>query len=111
MPESNHQSIVSKSSSATHEKEEEGNEDEQSEQPSQVSQVRLADICDIQQLIKELISKITENLFINICRGLFEAHKIIYSFLISSSIMKNAMIIQDQEYNLLLRGQGLFDKT
>ena len=41
---------------------------------------------DIDDLVRELINKITENLYVNVCRGLFESHKIIYSFMICTSI-------------------------
>lgn len=39
-------------------------------------------------------------------RGLFEAHKIIYSFLIIISINKNSGKIRDTHWNILLRGAG-----
>ena len=59
----------------------------------------------------ELIENITENLYVNVCRGLFEQHKIIFSFLICISIMKNARVIDETSYDLLLKGQGVYDKT
>ena len=37
-----------------------------------------------------LIDAITETLYINICRGLFESHKLLYSFLICTSIKRQA---------------------
>ena len=37
-----------------------------------------------------LIDAITETLYINICRGLFECHKLLYSFLICTSIKRQA---------------------
>ena len=65
----------------------------------------------IRQLNAELISSITKNLYINICRGLFEGHKIIYSFMISTSIKKNLGLVDEVSYNILLRGQGVYDKS
>lgn len=47
----------------------------------------------------------------NICRGLFESDKLIYSFLICISIKRNKSLIDEASYNLLLRGQGIFDKS
>ena len=47
----------------------------------------------------------------NICRGLFEAHKLIYSFLICTSISRNCGDVANDAYNLLLRGQGVFDRS
>lgn len=58
----------------------------------------------IRQLNAELISNITQNLYVNVCRGLFEAHKIIFSFMICTSIKKNLREIDEVSYNILLRG-------
>jgi len=69
------------------------------------------DLGDIGELLEELLERITENLYISICRGLFEADKLIYSFLICISIKRNQRLIDETCYNLLLRGQGIFDKS
>lgn len=50
-------------------------------------------------------------LYNNICRGLFESHKLLYSFLICTSIMRNAKRIPEDCWKFLLRGAGLFDKS
>ena len=50
-------------------------------------------------------------LYVSICRGLFEAHKLIYSFLICTSIKRQAKHINEVCWNYLLRGAGLFNKT
>jgi len=47
----------------------------------------------------------------NICRGLFQQHKMIFSFLIATSICKNMGLVTEESYNLLLRGTGVFDKA
>lgn len=65
----------------------------------------------IRQLNAELISRITQNLYVNVCRGLFEAHKIIFSFMICASIQKNLQEIDEVSYNILLRGQGVYNKS
>jgi len=39
-----------------------------------------------EERIKILLDAVTKNLYTNICRGLFEAHKLIYSFMICTSI-------------------------
>ena len=44
---------------------------------------------DIDEHIKLLINFITKTIYNNICRGLFENHKMIYSFLICTSILRN----------------------
>jgi dynein heavy chain len=45
-------------------------------------------------------------IYTNVSRGLFEAHKIIYSFLIITSINRNQHKIKDLHWNVLLRGAG-----
>lgn len=44
---------------------------------------------DLKERIKILIANITKSIYNNICRGLFENHKMIYSFLICTSIERN----------------------
>ena len=58
-----------------------------------------------------MMEQITDALYISICQGLFEGHKIIYSFLICVSIQKNAGLIAEDEYNLLVVGPGAYDKS
>ena len=53
-----------------------------------------------------LIENITRMLYTNVSRGLFEAHKIIFSFLITTSINRNSRRVNDMYWNLLLRGPG-----
>lgn len=45
-------------------------------------------------------------IYTNISRGLFEAHKIIFSFLITTSINRNSEKIKETHWNLILRGPG-----
>ena len=45
---------------------------------------------DVQKRIEMLIENITRTIYTNICRGLFEAHKLIFSFLICTSIQRKA---------------------
>lgn len=45
-------------------------------------------------------------IYTNVSRGLFEAHKIIYSFLIIASISRNQHKIKELHWNILLRGAG-----
>eukprot|EP00960_Hanusia_phi_P070417 767305-Hanusia_phi.AAC.13 len=51
-----------------------------------------------------LINFATDFLYKNVCRGLFEKHKLIFSFLICTSILKAAGKIKSNEWNFLLRG-------
>ena len=61
--------------------------------------------------VKTLIDAITKQLYSSICMGLFERHKMIYSFLICSSIKREAKEIDETQWSLLLRGAGIFNKT
>lgn len=68
--------------------------------------------CETQaERIEVLLSNITKTLYINICRGLFEEHKLIYSFLICTSIKRKGKEINEVAWNYLLRGAGIFDKS
>jgi len=53
-----------------------------------------------------LIDNITRMIYTNVSRGLFEAHKIIFSFLIITSINRNSGNVKENHWNLLLRGAG-----
>ena len=65
----------------------------------------------LEERIDLLINSITKSIFNNICRGLFEAHKRIYSFLICTSIERNKDNIDSTSWNFLLRGAGIYDKS
>lgn len=51
-----------------------------------------------------LIKNITEMMYTNVSRGLFEAHKTIYSFLITCNIRRNSGKIDLLWWNTLIRG-------
>jgi dynein heavy chain len=59
---------------------------------------------DIVTRVGVLIESITESVYLNICRGLFNTHKLIFSFLIAFQIYKNAGEVTDDEWNMLLKG-------
>lgn len=54
--------------------------------------------------INLLITDITESFYINICRGLFEKDKLLYSFMIASKIGLYEGAINAHEWNFYLRG-------
>ena len=58
----------------------------------------------IEERLEILIDKISRILYTNISRGLFERDKLIYSFLISTSIKKNAKELDMGVWNVFLRG-------
>ena len=51
-----------------------------------------------------LIKDMTKSFYESICRGLFEVHKLLYSFLITSSVLRRAEKITIFEWNFFLRG-------
>ena len=52
---------------------------------------------------------ITEVIYNNICRGLFEKHKGVFSFLIAAQVLLASKEISSAKWQLLLRGPGLVD--
>lgn len=58
----------------------------------------------IQERISLLITDITESFYLNICRGLFEKDKLLYSFMIASKIQLYDSAINLLEWNFYLRG-------
>lgn len=64
----------------------------------------------LQERIDLLIEDLTESFYINICRGLFEKDKLLYSFLIASKIQLYEKKINPVEWNFFLRG-GSGDHT
>jgi dynein heavy chain len=51
-----------------------------------------------------LLSDVTASFYTNICRGLFEADKLLYSFLNAAQILRRAGAISPQEWAIYLRG-------
>ena len=62
----------------------------------------------IEERLAVLIDKITRLIYTNVSRGLFEKDKIIYSFLIITSILRQAKKIDEAIWNILLRGPTVF---
>ncbi|DBA02677.1 TPA: hypothetical protein N0F65_010502 [Lagenidium giganteum] len=54
--------------------------------------------------LKILMEDITSSMFINVCRGLFEKDKIVYAFMIASSILLQLGAILPSEWNYYLVG-------
>jgi dynein heavy chain len=59
---------------------------------------------DLESRKKSLIDTITRQIYSNISRGLFEADKLVFTYLIASSVNRNAGIITQVGWNSLLRG-------
>jgi len=59
---------------------------------------------DANERIAVLIEDITENFYLNICRGLFEKDKLLFSFMIAAKIKLASNEINAREWNFFLRG-------
>lgn len=59
---------------------------------------------DQQIRIQTLMKEITSVVYSNICRGLFNTHKLIFSFMISARILLQRKSITVAEWSLFLRG-------
>ena len=65
----------------------------------------------LEQRLENLIDYQTSLIYNNICRGLFETHKLIFSFLICSRILSHRGEIDPLSWNLLLRGGIITDRA
>ncbi|KAJ3267030.1 Dynein heavy chain 6, axonemal [Chytriomyces hyalinus] len=61
---------------------------------------------DLQTRIRILCKNTTYSVFSNVSRGLFEAHKLIYSFMICIAILRQRESITDIEWNFFIRGSS-----
>lgn len=61
---------------------------------------------DLPTRLLTVIDYTTYYVYLTVCRGLFERHRLIYSFLICTSVMRNAGKIAFDVWNFLLRGAG-----
>lgn len=57
-----------------------------------------------EERLKNLIDTISRIIYTNICRGLFERDKLIFSFLIATSIDRYTEIIHSSGWSIVLRG-------
>ncbi len=65
----------------------------------------------LQERLEILIDNITKLIFTNVSRGVFEAHKHIFSFLIAISITKQQGNIDPIIWGTFLRGAGPFNRA
>ena len=61
--------------------------------------------------LENMINSITTLIYTNVCRGLFEAHKLIFSFLIATSINKKQKLLSEALWSVFLRGAGVIEKN
>lgn len=59
---------------------------------------------DVEERVADLIQEITEIIFLNVCRGLFNDHKKIFSFLVTAAIKQNDGSILKSEWSAFVKG-------
>nr|KAF6328674.1 dynein axonemal heavy chain 6 [Pipistrellus kuhlii] len=65
---------------------------------------------DLQQRMETLLEQTLLTAYANISRGLFEQHKLIYSFMLCIEIMRQQGSLTDAEWNFFLRGSSGLEK-
>lgn len=62
---------------------------------------------NIKEKKEQMISNVTKVIYRNVCRGLFEVHKLVFSFLVASQINLRETKIKIEDWDLLIRGAGV----
>merc|ERR1711968_4051 len=65
---------------------------------------------DLEKRLQILLDAVTLIMYQNVCRGLFNKDRSLYSSLICGMILRDAGDIMDSEWNTLLRGAGTVDR-
>eukprot|EP00049_Salpingoeca_infusionum_P016632 m.342064 g.342064 ORF g.342064 m.342064 type:complete len:4133 (+) comp16119_c0_seq2:317-12715(+) len=66
---------------------------------------------DLQQRLLNIIDYSTLNVYLNIARGLFERHKLLFSFTMCSDVLLHAKTIAPADWNYFLRGAGAAERA
>lgn len=66
---------------------------------------------DLQQRMEILLEQTLLTAYVNVSRGLFEKHKLIYSFMLCIEIMRQKGKLTDAEWNFFLRGSAGLEKV
>ena len=66
---------------------------------------------ELEKRLQILLDQILLNSYINVSRGLFEQHKLIYSFMLCVEIMRQSGEISDGEWQHFLRGAASLEKV
>ncbi|EGD81584.1 dynein heavy chain 6 [Salpingoeca rosetta] len=65
---------------------------------------------DLDTRLRNIISYSTENVFANVSRGLFERHKLMFSFMMCIEILRVDGTVTTPEWNHFLRGSGAAER-
>lgn len=63
----------------------------------------------LQERLKQLMNDEIYGLYVNVSRGLFEKHKLVYSFLLAIAVERQEGRIEQSEFDFLLRGPIAID--
>ncbi|KAF3826620.1 hypothetical protein GH733_009145 [Mirounga leonina] len=66
---------------------------------------------DLQERLEILLEQTLLTAYVNVSRGLFEQHKLIYSFMLCVEIMRQQENLTDAEWNFFLRGSAGLEKV
>jgi dynein heavy chain len=66
---------------------------------------------DVSQRVQTIIDYATVTIYANVCRGLFERHKILFSSLLCFMILKQRGEITGDEWSLAIRGPGAMERN
>ena len=61
----------------------------------------------LEERLEILLEDVTEAFYVNICRGLFEKDKLLYSYLNASSIVRRDNRVSFNEWNFFVRGPAI----
>jgi dynein heavy chain len=61
----------------------------------------------LEKRLEILLSDITKNVYVNVCRGLFEKDKLLFSFMIATNIARTAGVVSTAELKTLMVGPGI----
>ena len=64
---------------------------------------------DLQERLGILIKTITESVYLNVCRGLFEKDKLLFSYLIAVRIELSKGKLLNEDWDFFVRGPGIID--
>ena len=68
-------------------------------------------IDDLQQRMEILLEQTLLTAYVNVSRGLFEQHKLIYSFMLCVEIMRQQGRLTEAEWTFFLRGSAGLEKV
>ena len=59
--------------------------------------------------IPQLVEVVTDSVYQNVCRSLFEAHKLLFGFLITIGIKKHSGSLEEKTWEFFIRGPGVLE--